>query len=126
MNRGILLVLEGIDGAGKSTQLARLAHRFSEAGREVVTTREPYDCDAGRRIRAMARSGETVAPATELAWFVEQRREHVADVIEPALSRAAVVISDRYFLSTVAYQGARGLDAGEILAASEAAFPVPQ
>ena len=125
MKRGQLVVFEGVDGAGKSTQLERLADRWGAADVDVVRTREPYDCEAGRRIRAMARSGDAVAPETELAWFEEQREVHVREVVAPALARGAVVLSDRYFLSTVAYQGARGLDGAAILRASEERFPIP-
>lgn len=125
MNRGRLIVFEGIDGSGKSTQLPRLAARLADAGVRVVATREPYDCPAGRAIRAMARSGKRVVPEQELAWFFEQRRAHVREVVRPALARGDVVLSDRYFVSTAAYQGARGLDAAAILAASEAEFPAP-
>jgi dTMP kinase len=73
----------------------------------------------------MARSGEALEPSEELRWFVEDRRVHVAEVIEPALRANRVVLTDRYYLSTVAYQGARGLDFEQILADSEAEFPVP-
>ena len=125
MNRGLFIVFEGTDGSGKSTQLPRLAARLEAAGRNVVATREPYDCPAGRAIRAMARSGERVAPEQELAWFVEQRRAHVREIVRPALARGEVVLSDRYFISTAAYQGARGLDAAAILTACEAEFPIP-
>ena len=125
MTRGLLIVLEGTDGSGKSTQLPRLAARFEAAGRRVVRTREPYDCAAGRAIREMARSGRRIAPEQELAWFFEQRRAHVREIVRPALARGDVVLSDRYFISTAAYQGARGLDATAILAASEAEFPQP-
>jgi len=125
VNRGLLIVFEGTDGSGKSTQLPRLAARLEAEGRRVVSTREPYDCPAGRAIRSMARSGRRVAPEQELAWFFEQRRAHVREVVRPALARGEVVLSDRYFISTAAYQGARGLDAAAILAASEAEFPVP-
>jgi dTMP kinase len=125
VNRGLLIVFEGTDGSGKSTQLPRLAARLEAAGRRVVSTREPYDCPAGRAIRALARSTRSVSPEQELAWFFEQRRAHVREVVRPALARGDVVLSDRYFVSTAAYQGARGLDAAAILAASEAEFPVP-
>jgi dTMP kinase len=125
VNRGLYLAFEGTDGSGKSTQLPRLAARFEAAGRRVVRTREPYDCPAGRAIRAMARSGKRVSPEQELAWFVEQRRAHVREVVRPALARGDVVLSDRSFVSSAAYQGARGLDAAAILAASEAEFPRP-
>ena len=66
-----------------------------------------------------------VAAEEELALFLEQRRLHVRERIAPALARGAVVVSDRYFLSTVAYHGARGLDPARLLATSEAEFPVP-
>lgn len=125
MNAGRLVAFEGIDGAGKSTQLRRLAARLRAAGRSVVETREPTGGPWGRRIRAMARSGERVAPAEELRWFVEDRREHVAAVIRPGVASGAIVLSDRYFLSTVAYQGARGLDPARLLAEAEAEFPLP-
>jgi len=122
---GSLIVFEGIDGTGKSTQLALLAEALRSFGREVVETGEPYDCEWGRKIRAMARTPEGVTPELELDWFLEQRRVHLREVLGPALAAARVVLSDRYFLSTVAYQGARGLDADRILAESEAEFPIP-
>jgi dTMP kinase len=125
VNRGTFVVFEGLDGSGKSTQLERLAAALEAEGYAVARTREPHDCPAGRRIRAMARSGERVAPEQERAWFEEQRHEHVRDVVAPALARGAVVLSDRYFLSTVAYQGARGLDWPSILRESEERFPLP-
>ena len=125
MSRGLLVVLEGLDGTGKSTQLPRLAKRLAASGREVVETREPYDCPPGREIRALAQRHVPVAAEEELALFVAQRRLHVREVVTPALARGALVLSDRYFLSTVAYQGARGLDPQQLLAASEAEFPLP-
>ncbi len=125
MNRGTLVALEGLDGCGKSTQLSQLAAALRARGRDVLETREPTDGPTGQRIRAMARSGKSVASAEELRWFQDDRREHVARVIAPALARGCLVLSDRYFLSTVAYQGARGLDWRAILTASEAEFPLP-
>jgi dTMP kinase len=125
VNRGRLIVLEGLDGTGKSTQLPRLARRLAAPGREVVTTREPYDCAPGRKIRELAQRHVPVAAEEELALFVAQRRLHVRERIAPALARGAIVLSDRYFLSTVAYQGARGLDPLRLLAESEAEFPLP-
>jgi dTMP kinase len=125
VKRGAFIVLEGLDGTGKSTQLARLAKRLGAGGREVVATREPYDCVPGLELRALARRHVPVAAAEELALFVEQRRIHVRERVAPALARGAIVLSDRYFLSTVAYQGARGLDPAKLLAESEAAFPLP-
>jgi dTMP kinase len=123
--RGELIAFEGIDGCGKSTQLQLLAAALAARGVDVVTTREPTDGEHGRRIREMARSGKPVDPEQELEWFVDDRREHVAELIEPALASGRMVLTDRYYLSSVAYQGARGLDAKAILEASEAEFPLP-
>ncbi len=125
MNAGRLIAFEGLDGAGKSTQLRRLAAALRASGHAVIETREPTDGAFGGRIRAMARSGIRVAPEEELRWFVEDRREHVTAVIRPGLAAGAIVLTDRYFLSTVAYQGARGLDAAQLLADAEAEFPLP-
>jgi dTMP kinase len=125
VKRGRLIALEGLDGCGKSTQAERIAQALREAGRDVVATREPTDGPVGRRIRAMARSGERVSALEELGWFFDDRREHVAEVIAPALEAGRWVVTDRYYLSTVAYQGARGFPWREILERSEAEFPRP-
>jgi dTMP kinase len=126
VNAGRLIAFEGLDGCGKSTQIERLATALRREGVDVVETREPTDGPHGRRIRAAARSGEVVTAEQELAWFVADRRDHVAEVIAPALAAGRTVLSDRYFLSSVAYQGARGCDPAAILADSEAEFPLPQ
>lgn len=125
MKRGSFVVLEGIDGSGKSTQLRRLAATLEAAGHAVLATHEPSDGPIGRRIREIARSGETLPPQQELEWFMEDRAEHLRDVIQPALAAGRTVVCDRYYLSTVAYQGARGLDWRAILSDSEARFPQP-
>ncbi len=125
MNAGRLIALEGLDGSGKSTQLELLAAHLRSAGCDVVTTREPTDFSSGKRIREMARSGEELEPEEELRWFVEDRCVHVAQVIAPALRADRIVLTDRYYLSTVAYQGARGLDYEQILSDSEDEFPIP-
>lgn len=125
MNRGPLIAFEGIDGSGKSTQIRLLAERLAAAGIAHVMTFEPTRGTWGKRIREMARSGEAVAPELELEWFMADRAEHVRDLIEPACTRGDWVLTDRYYISTVAYQGARGLDADAILAESEARFPAP-
>ena len=125
MNPGKLIALEGLDGSGKSTQMVDLVTGLAAAGHDVVATREPTDGPYGQKIRAMARSGERVAPEEELRWFMEDRAEHVAQLIQPALDDGRVVVTDRYFLSTAAYQGARGLDWKAILEECEARFPLP-
>jgi len=125
VNRGRLVVFEGVDGSGKSTQLRRLAEALRARGVDALQTKEPTEGPWGRRIRAMARSGALVAPEEELRWFVEDRREHVEQELGPAIAAGRIVLCDRYYLSTVAYQGARGLDAASLLAQAEAEFPLP-
>jgi dTMP kinase len=125
VERGLLIVFEGLDGCGKSTQLDLLCARLRAAQHEVIPTKEPTDGPVGRRIREMARSQTRVTPEQELDWFMEDRREHVREVVEPGLAAGAIVLSDRYWLSNVAYQGARGLDAEAIARANQSEFPDP-
>ena len=125
MNRpGFLLVLEGIDGSGKSTLQRRLAEWLRDRGREVVTSREPTDGPHGTALRQSAKDGRLSLEA-ELDLFLRDRAEHVEKLITPALARGAIVILDRYYFSTAAYQGARGADPVEIIARNEAFAPVP-
>jgi dTMP kinase len=123
---GALLALEGIDGSGKTTQAELLAAALQRRGFKVMLTREPTSGPAGQRLRRYL-SGPTrhLSPAEELALFVSDRREHVARVIRPALAAGQVVITDRYYYSSVAYQGALGLDPARILAENEAFAPRP-
>jgi len=125
VNRGRLVVFEGIDGSGKSTQLGLLAEQLRESHLAPIVTKEPTDGRWGRKIRAMARSGEVIAPEEELRWFLEDRREHVEKVMRPGIEAGRIILSDRYYLSTVAYQGARGFDPQVLLAQAEAEFPMP-
>ncbi len=118
------IVIEGIDGTGKSTQVRRLADWFMSLGRDVLTSREPTDGPWGRQLRASAASGR-LAPEAELEYFLNDRRQHVAEVIGPGLAAGKVVILDRYYFSTMAYQGARGFDVAEIRRLNEAFAPVP-
>lgn len=125
MKRGTLISLDGLDGAGKTTQVVALADALRARGHVVRETREPTTGPYGRRIRDAARGGPRPTPQQELALFFADRRQHVARVIRPALARGEVVVTDRYFPSTVAYQGARGIPWQRILALSEAEFPAP-
>lgn len=112
---GLFISFEGGDGAGKSTQLARLAQWFREQGREVVTTREPGGTPLGNQLRELVLHGEDVDERTEALLYATDRAHHVAEVIRPALARGAVVLSDRYLDSSVAYQGGgRGLTAERV------------
>lgn len=124
VDAGLLVVLEGIDGAGKSTQIRWLAERLAAAGVAHVISREPTDGPHGRRLRESATRGR-LAPEEELALFLADRQEHVDDLILPALVAGKVVVLDRYYFSTAAYQGARGFDWQEILRCNEAFAPEP-
>ncbi len=107
VQRGLFVTFEGIEGSGKSTQLARIADRLRAAGLEVVATHEPGATAVGRRLRALLLqpSEETVTPYVELLLYTADRAQHIETVIEPALARGAVVLSDRYLDATLAYQG---------------------
>jgi len=124
MSEGLFIVIEGIDGTGKSTQAKRLAEWFRSEGREVVLSREPTDGPWGKKLRESASTGR-LAPDEELEYFLNDRRQHVEEVISPALAQGKVVILDRYYFSTMAYQGARGFDPLKIRRKNEAFAPVP-
>jgi dTMP kinase len=127
--RGLFVTVEGIEGAGKSTLAEALAARLSEAGREVVLTREPGGTAIGDSIRELllgfgAKSSpegsETMSNRAELLLFEAARAQHVDGVIAPAIERGAVVICDRFADSSVAYQaGARGIDLATVARLNE-------
>ena len=102
----MFIVLEGIDGSGKTTQAARLAAWFSERLGEgrVVVTREPGGWSGGERVRELALEGNFSSVWTEFFLFMADRCEHVCGVISPAIARGQAVICDRYWPSTMAYQ----------------------
>ncbi|MCX8038710.1 MAG: dTMP kinase [Candidatus Sumerlaeia bacterium] len=123
---GCLIVFEGIDGSGKSTQMRRAAAALRSAGWPVVELVEPTHGEYGCQIRALTRPGaQRASPEEELDLFVLDRQENVAQNIRPALKRGDVVLLDRYYFSTMAYQGARGLDPEAIRARNEAFAPRP-
>ncbi len=122
---GLFFALEGLDGCGKSTQLALLAQALAARGVPVLATREPSDGPYGRRIRAMLSRRSELSPQEELELFHADRRDHAERVIRPGLAAGKVVLCDRYFLSTAAYQGARGFDPEAILRANESFAPIP-
>ncbi|MDP4625934.1 MAG: dTMP kinase [Akkermansiaceae bacterium] len=120
----MFIVFEGIDGTGKSTQARRLADHFRSQGREVVLSREPTDGPWGTLLRNSAQTGR-LSPEEELETFLKDRRQHVEELISPALAAGKVVILDRYYFSTMAYQGLRGFDTAQIRRDNEAFAPVP-
>lgn len=121
---GSLIVFEGIDGTGKSTQVALLAEALEALGREVVTSLEPTNGPYGKQLRASMQEGR-LSPEEELALFHDDRRDHVEHLILPALEAGKVVILDRYYFSTMAYQGSRGFDPVELRKKNEEFAPVP-
>src|SRR5215510_11963012 len=124
--RGLFIVFEGVDGAGKTTQVRLLAERLQRASYEVVCLKEPTEGPWGQKVRQLAQQGRhEVVPATELEWFLQDRREDVAHNIQPALARGQIVVLDRYYFSTIAYQGALQLDPEEIRTRNEAFAPPP-
>lgn len=115
--RGTFIAFEGVEGSGKSTQSARLAETIREKGMEVVETREPGGTERGAAIRAILLDPALgrLDPIAEALLYAADRAIHVSEVIEPALERGALVISDRFSDSYRAYQGGgRGLDELEI------------
>jgi dTMP kinase len=114
MNSGILIAVEGIDGTGKSTQVDLLAGYLREKGCKVIQTREPTDGPYGQKIRQLFVDRGQCTLEEELELFVEDRRLHVSEVIEPALAKGHIVLTDRYYFSTAAYQGAAGLNPDEV------------
>jgi dTMP kinase len=123
LKKGLLVVFEGIDGSGKSTQARRLLRKLRSLGYEAVLIREPTRGKWGRRIRRMAKTAGSLKPEEELDLFVRDRRENVQANITPALAAGKVVILDRYYYSTIAYQGAKGIDP-ELIRRQNEAFAI--
>jgi dTMP kinase len=124
LEKGILIVLEGIDGGGKTSQAEHLLRILVEKGYDAVYFREPSDSRWGRMIREKAVRNDSLTPEEELELFQKDRRENVEKNLKPALASRKVVILDRYYFSTMAYQGAKGLDPDQIRETNES-FAVP-
>lgn len=114
---GRFITLEGVSGAGKTTQARRLAEELRRQGRPVVVTRDPGGTRAGEAIRRLLlEQDEPLCPEAEIALFFADRAQNLAEVIRPALARGEIVVGDRFTDSTLAYQGhARGLAPNRIL-----------
>jgi len=112
--KGIFITFEGIEGCGKSTQAALLGEALKKKGYQVILTREPGGTSIGDRIRAILldRAHDMISPLTELFLYAAARRQHVDELIDPALQEGKIVLCDRYADATTAYQGAaRKIDA---------------
>lgn len=121
--RGWFISFEGIDGSGKTTQIKAAADFFRTRGYTVVITREPGGTFLGRRLRKILLEEEgALSEEAELLLYGADRSQHLAEVIRPALNKGAVVLTDRYADSTIAYQGyGRGLDLALIAKINEIA-----
>lgn len=116
-SKGYLITFEGIEGSGKSSQMAALAESLEQKGYKVLKTREPGGSKLGERIRKLLLDArhEDMAPKTELFLYLASRAQHLKEVILPALQEAKVVLCDRFSEATLAYQGyGRGLELDKI------------
>lgn len=114
-SKGLLIVFEGTDGTGKSTQQQLLHSALRKKNLPVIATREPTDGQYGQLIRKLYRNRTETSREEELELFLADRREHVNELILPALDSGQIILCDRYFLSTAAYQGVLGFDPEEVL-----------
>ncbi len=120
LTKGVLIVFEGIDGAGKSTQAEILLKKLDERGYPVVYYREPSKSKWGKEIRRKAQFADSLTPHEELELFQRDREENVKNNLRPSLEKKKVIVLDRYYFSTVAYQGAKGIDPESIRKRNEA------
>ncbi|MFB3090951.1 MAG: dTMP kinase, partial [Gammaproteobacteria bacterium] len=116
-NKGLLITLEGIEGAGKSSHIQFIAEQLLQAGRDVLLTREPGGTNLGERIRELLlkKNEESMFEETELLLMFAARAQHVQQVILPAINAGKIVICDRFTDSSYAYQGGgRGISLEKI------------
>jgi dTMP kinase len=123
--RGFFIVVEGIDGTGKTTFVRNLGAALTGKGVRAVTTFEPTRGRYGIMLRESFSAPERLSPEEECRLFTLDREEHVRKFILPHLERGDTVICDRYYFSTMAYQGARGLDTEEIRKKNRSVAPEP-
>ena len=121
---GILIAIEGIDGAGKTTQARLLGEALAYANQDFVLAKEPTDGPWGQRIRESAQNGRMPVDE-EVEAFVEDRKEHIQHTIRPSLEQGRVVVLDRYFYSTIAYQSVRGADRDQLATRMKSFAPIP-
>jgi dTMP kinase len=116
MNKGMLIVIEGIDGAGKSTLAQSLAQQLQKDGHSVLLTKEPGGSKLGKQLRTILQTQPIpITPIAEYLLFAADRAQHIEQVVKPALEKGIIVISDRMADSSLAYQGyGRGIDRNHI------------
>ena len=124
IENGLFIVFEGIDGTGKSSQCKLLHQALLDLGYTVHLDKEPSDQKYGAIVRQSATTGR-LSPEKELEYFHLDRKMHVEELINPAKTAGEIVILDRYYFSTMAYQGQRGFDPKELRKQNEAFAPKP-
>ena len=122
--RGSLIVFEGIDGTGKSTQIQLLSEYLRDKGYSVVSGYEPTHGTYGKKLRESMVSGR-LTPREEIDLFLKDRRDNVENFILPHLNKGDIVLLDRYYFSMMAYQGALGHDPATLREANELFAPIP-
>lgn len=126
LRQGVLIAIEGIDGAGKTTQARILAETLTKMGYLTIELHEPTNGEWGKKIKDLAKNGRhKTTPETELELFYLDRVEDVKNHIRPSLEEKKIVIMDRYYFSNVAYQSERGLDPDYIEKRNEIVAPIP-
>jgi dTMP kinase len=122
----MFIVLDGLDGSGKGEMIKRLSSYLKSKGENVLVTREPTDGEYGKQARAILKEEKDPKASAEKCFelFVKDREEHLAKEIEPFLAKGGIVICDRYYYSTIAFQQTQGLDV-EKLIMSNMAFRTP-
>ena len=126
LKKGFLIVFEGIDGSGKTTQARMLFETLRERGFDVILSREPTESIYGQKIKELAQGERAfTSPEDEYLLFINDRKFHVDNLIKPALNNRKIVILDRYYFSTIAYQGALGLDPEKIRSENALFAPEP-
>src|SRR3989344_6955784 len=112
MAKSLFIVLDGLDGSGKGEMIKRLNDYLVSKGFNVLATREPTDGKYGKQIRDILRKEKDAKSGAEkcLGLFVKDREEHLANEIEPFLKKGGIVICDRYYYSTIAFQHTQGID----------------
>jgi len=124
-NKSYLIVLEGIDGSGKTTIAKRLKEYLIDSEYNALLFREPSDSEYGKKIREIAENKSKIPIEEELNYFIMDRKWNVENNILPNLAQNRVIILDRYFFSTACYQGARGLNMEDILKINREFAPEP-
>jgi len=123
--RGLFIVFEGIDGSGKTTLAKLLTEKLASKGHNVHFTYEPTHGTWGEKLRESFTANRRLDLKEELELFLKDRKDHVEQEIRPLLAKGSIIICDRYYYSTMAYQGARGMDTKIIEKANKAFAPEP-